>query len=157
MPQAWNNGIPPAYDDRTRVYGGEGSGVTDSGPDPDGMSSDPGAPGPQRLGVFPFSWGWQLAGLIGAIITSLLSLAASAYVIDGQALLALPSLVLLGLAVYSAVKTDWLRNAASQPLPVKIAAGVAVVCGLVPVAGLLLGGVIIAGIGAVLLGALGNR
>ena len=157
MPQAPNNGIPPAHGGCASPGREVRSRKGGDGPDRGGLSSGAEASWPPRPGVFPFSWGWQLAGLIGAILTGLLFLAVSGFATEGRLLLVLPGLGLLGLSIYAAARTNWLREAATKPLPVKIAAGVAVICGLVPIAGFLLGGAIFVGIGAVLLGALGEK
>ncbi|MCL0094322.1 J domain-containing protein [Dehalococcoidales bacterium] len=123
-------------------------------------SSPPVSP---RRGVFPWpSWGWQLAGLITAIITgvSLIGFPFYAPILIGFPFYApiitieLPphvssptdilipfvgfGLGLLALSIYSAIGTDWLRDADRAPLPAKISAGTSVICGWTPIAATLL-------------------
>lgn len=108
-------------------------------------SSPPVSP---RRGVFPWpSWGWQLAGLITAIIigVSLIGFPFYAPIIAIE----LPphdilipvvgfGLGLSALSIYSAIGTNWLRDADRAPLPAKISAGISVICGLTPIAATLL-------------------
>jgi hypothetical protein len=154
MPQASNSGIPPAYDEYEVTRRKKGIEEEDRRPGRGRISSVTHASSPQQRGVFPFSWGWQLAGLISAIVTGFLLSIAS---LDPQLPLLFVGLVLLGLSIYSAMETNWLRDAAAKPLLVKIGAGTAVICGLVPIAALLLSAVIVGGICAVALGALGGK
>jgi len=155
MPQASNSGIPPASDEYEASRRKKVSEERDSGPERGRISSVTQAYSPEHRGIFPFSWGWQLAGLITAIIMGLSMLVA--YFHWGEVLLPLlfSGLVLLGLSIYSAVQTNWLREAEVKPLPVKIGAGVAVICGLAPIAAALVGLTIAGGLFAVLFGALG--
>jgi hypothetical protein len=76
--------------------------------------------------------------------------------LDAQ--LPIPFLLALGLltlSIYSAVKTNWLREVSAKPLSIKIGAGAAVICGLVPIGATLTGLAIAVAICALVLGALG--
>jgi len=107
-----------------------------------------------QRGVFPFSWEWQLVGLISAMVTGLLLCIVS----QGSYLpLLFVGMALLGVSSYAAVKTNWLRSVMQAPLPAKIGGGVAIVCGLVPIGAALLGLAIAAGVFAILFAALGNK
>ena len=159
MPQASNSRIPLAENEYDLPHQRKGLDQNDAKPSLGANCSGAQASSPHRLGVFPFSWGWQLAGLIAAMITGLL-LVVGYFQCQAPAFLLLAGLGILGLSIYSAVKTNWLREVSAKALPIKIGAGTVVICGLVPIgvglASLAIGGAICAVVfGA--LGALGGK
>jgi hypothetical protein len=153
MPKASNSRIPPAYDGCKTPPKRANIAETDSALGGSRASSSTEVPASERRGVFPFSWGWQLAGLIAAVITGLL-LVVGYFHCQAPPYMLLAGLGILGLSVYSAVRTNWLREVAAKPLPVKIGAGTAVICGLVPIGIALLSAAIAGGIFAIIFGAL---
>lgn len=157
MPQARNNRIPSAHNGYELPQRKKGVDHNDGKPNGSGASYATEAFSPQRSGVLPFPWEWQLAGLISNMVTGLVLLAASVCSSGVYPFLLLVGLGLLGLSIYTAVKTNWLRDTEATPLPVKIGAGTAVICGLVPIAAALLGIAIVGGILAILTGALGSK
>lgn len=147
MPQAATSKLPPAHNECRVSFSEKGEQKDNSS----GNVSIPSASdlnATSRRGVFPFSWGWQLAGLISTIVTGLMFVGVFAASGGAYGFL-LVGLTLLGLSIYSAVETNWLREASSKPLPVKIVSGTAVICGLVPIAISLFGFAIL---GAILAG-----
>jgi len=155
MPQASNSRIPPAYDGCTTPPRKDNTEEKDSTLGGGRASSATHAPSAQQRGVFPFSWEWQLAGLIAAIITGPLLVIAYFFSGGTQPYLIVTGLAILGPSIYSAVKTNWLRDTVAKPLPLKIGAGTAVICGLVPIGAALAGLAIAGAICAVVFGALG--
>lgn len=159
MPQAWNSKIPLANSEyelphhRRHIYQDDGKqGQGD-------IASSSQLTLEQRRGVLPFPWGWQLAGLIAAVISGLLLVVGYIHY-QAPPFILLVGLGILGLSVYSAMKTNWLREVSTKPLSVKIGAGTSVICGLVPIAAGLLGvaivGVMLAALFAVLGGSGGK-
>jgi hypothetical protein len=139
MPQASNSGIPAASDEYEASQRKKVSEVRDSGPDRGHVPSVTQESSTEHRGVFPFSWGWQLAGLITAIVMSSSVLIACFCLGGASPYLLFSGLGLFALSIWSAVQTNWLREAEVKPLPVRIGAGVAVICGLAPIAVVLLG------------------
>lgn len=139
MPQSPNNAIPLAHDEYEFPRTKKAIEEKGSRPEQGRISSVSQTHSPEPRGIFPFSWGWQLAGLITAIIMGLIVLVAYFYSAGVPLSLLFSGLGLLGLSIYSAVQTNSLREAEEKPLLIKMGAGTAVICGLAPIAVLVLG------------------
>jgi hypothetical protein len=152
MPQAPNSRIP-----LSRGIGGAGETFQ---PSQEHVEKKQGFSSPaqghlssEHSGVFPFSWGWQLAGLISALLMGLGLMVTSFYHGKAATPLLLLGMGLLGLSIYSAIRTGWLKEARTAPLPVKIGAGTVIICGLIPIAAALLAiGLVVVVLGALFAG-----
>ena len=89
----------------------------------------------QHPGLFPFDWRWQLAGLIAAIVSGIMLMGFSFHPEwhSFPVVVFLSGLGLLVLSAYCAVKTNWLQQASSAPLAVRVGTGTVIISGLIPI------------------------
>ena len=96
-------------------------------------SASPGAAAVTRSGIFPFPWGWQIAGLSVSMLLGIILIALSfqpEYRTNFSQLFFFGT-GLLSFSGYCGFRTKWLTAASAAPLGVKIGAGTSIICGLV--------------------------